>query len=372
MHELLLLVCVAAFVSDDLPPLPDGSSETAPKKSSVWPWTKKDAEKVERPWSLSTWLGRFRDRPSDGVLRVRCQNALFADRELRASPIKIQAKDGAVELSGSVDSRDLAERAERIARRTAGVKSVKNAIAFEGDGERPASIVGMQLGAPVATASATAENPAQARSASEGSDALVDSSPTQTRVANGGTDAASNDSVLAPAHAKTPASPAELLPVSSTLNGSVLASRPQTVQVDPRLPRVTTYAIRRTSGATKTAAPAAEVPERADASVRRPIPAPRNRRAAIINRGEEGGAREVSVVPVSRAAPKSDLVKLIDAEFQSDPAATNLKYRLEGSRILLSGSTSSPERLFKFIDRLAAIPGVGGVDTETGKMTFRP
>jgi hypothetical protein len=344
MHELLLLVCVASFVSDDPPDLPRAPVEAAAKKASVWPWTKKDADKVERPWSLATWLGRFRDRPADGVLRVRCQNALFADRDLRASPIQIQVKEGVVELSGSVDSRALADRAERISRRTAGVKNVKNAISIEGDDVPSESVVGMQLGAPEAAA---AKRP---------SDSNVES------VAKSG-----------PEDFKRPARTPEVVQVSSALRGSVLASRPLTVQVDPRLPRVTTYAIRRTNSESKpVVAPSEEPMDASKTSVRRSIPAPRPARAADSMSEGPRGDRNIAAVPVSRAAPNSELARRLDAEFQSDPAAKRLKYRLEGARVLLSGSTSSPERLFNFIDRLSALPGVAGVDAETGKVTFEP
>lgn len=67
----------------------------------------------------------------DGSLTAAVQAAIQADQALAYSQIKVQAKQGVVELSGTASQAEKS-RALELAKQTAGVKDVKDAIKVKG------------------------------------------------------------------------------------------------------------------------------------------------------------------------------------------------------------------------------------------------
>jgi osmotically-inducible protein OsmY len=68
------------------------------------------------------------DGPADADTRAAVLSALIDDDELHAADIDVDAKDGAVTLSGLVELPRARDRAERIALGVAGVTSVCNRL----------------------------------------------------------------------------------------------------------------------------------------------------------------------------------------------------------------------------------------------------
>ncbi|MGE4543976.1 MAG: BON domain-containing protein [Pedobacter sp.] len=62
----------------------------------------------------------------DTVITTKVKTAIFADSELKVLQINVETFKGEVQLSGFVDSRQHAIRAEEVARGVNGVVAVKN------------------------------------------------------------------------------------------------------------------------------------------------------------------------------------------------------------------------------------------------------
>jgi osmotically-inducible protein OsmY len=67
---------------------------------------------------------------ADKELAGRVKTALVAERTLNAHGIDVTAKDGAVTLYGTAETRVRRDMAEKIAARVEGVKSVENKLAI--------------------------------------------------------------------------------------------------------------------------------------------------------------------------------------------------------------------------------------------------
>jgi osmotically-inducible protein OsmY len=67
---------------------------------------------------------------ADKELAGRVKTALVAERSLNAHGIDVTAKDGAVTLYGTAETRVRRDMAEKIAARVDGVKSVENKLAI--------------------------------------------------------------------------------------------------------------------------------------------------------------------------------------------------------------------------------------------------
>jgi osmotically-inducible protein OsmY len=65
---------------------------------------------------------------ADGTLTAKVKAALLADPDVKGLQIDVDSRDGAVTLSGSLDSAANVARAQSIARATDGVKSVENRL----------------------------------------------------------------------------------------------------------------------------------------------------------------------------------------------------------------------------------------------------
>ena len=75
--------------------------------------------------ALAETAGQFID---DATISAKVKTILMADATLKPSKISVETNQGAVELSGVVDTRDQERIAEEDARKVEGVRSVTNLI----------------------------------------------------------------------------------------------------------------------------------------------------------------------------------------------------------------------------------------------------
>lgn len=62
----------------------------------------------------------------DATITTRVKAALAKDEVAKATQVDVDTREGVVQLSGFVESQQVANRAEELARKVPGVKSVKN------------------------------------------------------------------------------------------------------------------------------------------------------------------------------------------------------------------------------------------------------
>jgi osmotically-inducible protein OsmY len=84
--------------------------------------------------SLGRVAGRAGDAIGDAALTAKVKAALLADADVKGMQIDVDTKNGAVTLTGTLERRANAERAEQIARRIEGVRSVDNRLAVKAPG----------------------------------------------------------------------------------------------------------------------------------------------------------------------------------------------------------------------------------------------
>ena len=89
-----------------------------------------DKRPNEGPKNSATAVGASID---DSVVTTKVKSALFADPDVKSFDIKVETRQGVVQLSGFIDSQTRVERALDIARRVEGVKSVENHMTVKGD-----------------------------------------------------------------------------------------------------------------------------------------------------------------------------------------------------------------------------------------------
>lgn len=82
---------------------------------------------------MQEWLDRARAVVDDSVITGMVKAALLRDREVKSLGISVETNDGEVTLSGSVEDKRQAERAEKVAQDVDGVKKVTNKIRIQGD-----------------------------------------------------------------------------------------------------------------------------------------------------------------------------------------------------------------------------------------------
>ncbi len=70
-------------------------------------------------------IGQYID---DKTVSARVEAALIADPIVSALNVQVETYGGTVQLSGFVDSKESAQRAEELARRVPGVTEVRNAM----------------------------------------------------------------------------------------------------------------------------------------------------------------------------------------------------------------------------------------------------
>ena len=86
------------------------------------------AQQEQKP-SNTEWV---KDGAKNAGLTGRVKTALANDVGLKTLVINVDSDDGMVTLRGSVDSADTKSRAEQIAKKVDGVKSVKNELRVKG------------------------------------------------------------------------------------------------------------------------------------------------------------------------------------------------------------------------------------------------
>lgn len=64
----------------------------------------------------------------DSAITTKVKSALIADDQVSAFPISVETSNGVVYLTGTADTRAEADKATKLARDVAGVKSVVNNI----------------------------------------------------------------------------------------------------------------------------------------------------------------------------------------------------------------------------------------------------
>jgi len=62
----------------------------------------------------------------DSAITAKVKTAIFSDPALKAFQISVQTYNGTVQLSGFVDSEEVAARAAEVAKGVSGVKAVEN------------------------------------------------------------------------------------------------------------------------------------------------------------------------------------------------------------------------------------------------------
>jgi osmotically-inducible protein OsmY len=64
----------------------------------------------------------------DAALTAKVKAALLADKQLKATQVNVETNQGAVQLKGTVDSKDQETEAVRAANQVSGVKSVNDLL----------------------------------------------------------------------------------------------------------------------------------------------------------------------------------------------------------------------------------------------------
>lgn len=89
---------------------------------------------AKSPQKPSFWQ-RFRRRgeqpPSDAVLTTRARRLVYGDRELSVCAVMVSVQDGVLLLRGKVATPALRDRAEQVARKTVGIRDLRNDIELQ-------------------------------------------------------------------------------------------------------------------------------------------------------------------------------------------------------------------------------------------------
>jgi hyperosmotically inducible protein len=79
--------------------------------------------------SMTLLLTGFASKPvTDDYLLDEIRNKLATDQVVKGGAIEVEVHDGAVVLKGKVEEEKQKDKAEKVARKVNGVKSVKNEI----------------------------------------------------------------------------------------------------------------------------------------------------------------------------------------------------------------------------------------------------
>ena len=116
-----LLAFALSGCGKEPPPKPVVKAVPVPAQPAM-----EDAAKVE----AERMAAQAARAAADKELAGRVKDALTAERSLNAHGIDVVAKDGAVTLYGTAETRVRRDTAEKIAARVNGVKSVENKLAI--------------------------------------------------------------------------------------------------------------------------------------------------------------------------------------------------------------------------------------------------
>ncbi|WP_333841680.1 BON domain-containing protein [Pelomicrobium sp.] len=89
-----------------------------------------DSEELVKARSLSDRI-QAGEYVTDAWITAKVKTMLLKDRSVSGSKVNVETKDGVVQLSGFVKSREQAERAAEIASRVEGVKKVINSLVVQ-------------------------------------------------------------------------------------------------------------------------------------------------------------------------------------------------------------------------------------------------
>ena len=67
--------------------------------------------------------------PADGAIRDQVMIKLAGDQEVKGTGINVEVQDGVATLTGTVESDKIRSKAEKLAKKVKGVKSVTNKLA---------------------------------------------------------------------------------------------------------------------------------------------------------------------------------------------------------------------------------------------------
>jgi hyperosmotically inducible protein len=115
-----LLALALSGCGKEPPPQPMVKAVPVPALPAEAPGAKAEAEKKAAQAARES---------ADKALAGRVKSALVAERGLNAHGIDVVAKDGAVTLYGTAETRVRRELAEKVAGRVDGVRSVENKLA---------------------------------------------------------------------------------------------------------------------------------------------------------------------------------------------------------------------------------------------------
>jgi hyperosmotically inducible protein len=71
----------------------------------------------------------------DATITTKVKAALLSDQQLKATKVSVQTDQGAVQLTGSVDSKNQESEAIRVTNQVDGVKSIKDLLTVGGNQE---------------------------------------------------------------------------------------------------------------------------------------------------------------------------------------------------------------------------------------------
>ena len=120
-----LLALVLSGCGQEPPPKP--AVKVAPVPAVTVAPANPDAAKAEAEKKMAAQAARA---AADKELAGRVKAALAAERSLNVHGIDVVAKDGAVTLYGTAETRGRRDMAEKIAARVDGVKSIENKLAI--------------------------------------------------------------------------------------------------------------------------------------------------------------------------------------------------------------------------------------------------
>ena len=121
MTLLALLAIALSGCGKEAPPKPAVQAVPVPAAPAQQEAVQAEAEKM---------AGQAARAAADKELAGRVKTALLAERSINAHGIDVVAKDGAVTLYGTAETRMRREMAEKVAARVEGVKSVENKLAI--------------------------------------------------------------------------------------------------------------------------------------------------------------------------------------------------------------------------------------------------
>lgn len=121
MMSAALLAFALSGCGKEPPPEPAVQAVPVPVAPAQQDATKAEAEKMSAQAARAL---------ADKELAGRVKAALVAERSLNAHGIDVVAKDGAITLYGTAETRMRKDLAEKVASRVDGVKSVENKLAI--------------------------------------------------------------------------------------------------------------------------------------------------------------------------------------------------------------------------------------------------